>query len=36
VPAQRPAPPPTEEEIRESQRKAEEAMRVLEASTPEA
>jgi hypothetical protein len=37
VPATRPAPPPpTEEEIRESQRKAEEAMRVLEASTPEA
>lgn len=31
----RPARPPTPAEIRESQRKADEAMRVLEASTPE-
>lgn len=31
----RPARQPTPAEIRESQRKADEAMRVLEASTPE-
>jgi hypothetical protein len=35
APAAAPPQPPTEAEIRESQRKADEAMRIIEETTPE-